>query len=159
MTDNSLLLQQFEAQINSSIKTLFNYPHSMKSVFCSIKIFYYVLSIPITNDFTNIKKASNFIDINIIISNSVQTSFSEKFDHLLICYKFNFYCYLYLSFLKYKKMISISVIKSSINTISIYHDNLTKSHIENLGEFFKSMYKFIFKYLAMRHFSLIFIGC
>ena len=138
MEDNSLLLQQYEAQINSCIKTLFNYALSMKSVFNGIKILYYVLSIPITNDYAYIKKLPNLIDINLK-HNNIQTSFSEKFDHLLICKKLNFYCHLYLSFLKYKKMISISVLNSSINPVCIYHENLNKSHIENFGEYLKSM--------------------
>ena len=139
MEDNSLLLQQYEAQINSCIKTLFTYTNSIKSTFSSIKLFYYVLSIPITNDNTLIKKTTNFIDIKILLSKNVQTSFSEKFDHLLICKKFNFFSNLYLSFLKYKKMISISVIKNIIYPVDIYCENLTKVHYENFGEFFKSM--------------------
>ena len=138
MEDNSLLLQQYEAQINSCIKTLFTYTNSIKSTFSSIKLFYYVLSIPITNDNTLIKKTTNFIDIKILLSKNVQTSFSEKFDHLLICKKYNFFCDLYLSFIKYNKIISISVINSCINTINIYYENLNKSLIENFGEFFKS---------------------
>jgi len=139
MEDNSLLLQQYEAQINSCVKTLYNYPHSIIANFKAIKIYYYVLSIPITNDHTYIKKTMNLVDINIKPSTSTQTAFSEKFDHLLICKKFNFYCHLYLSFLKYRKMVSISVINSSINPIPIFHENLDKTHIENFGEFFRSM--------------------
>ena len=106
-------------------------------MFYSIKIYYYFLSIPITNDPTYIKKTINLIDINIK-QNITQTAFSEKFDHLLICKKYNFFCDLYLSFIKYNKIISISVINSCINTINIYYENLNKSLIENFGEFFKS---------------------
>ena len=48
--DDSLLIQQYEAQISSCIKIIFNNTISIKSVYKGIKLLYMYLAVPISTD-------------------------------------------------------------------------------------------------------------
>jgi hypothetical protein len=142
LDDNSLLIQQYEAQISSCLKIIFTNTFNINSVFKGMKLLYQYISIPITTDSKYLKKANNFIDINIKSNNSPLPSFSEKYDHLLTCKRLNFYCRLYLTGIKNKSFDTISVENSQIYTKEIYYENLPS--LDTINEYFINNYEQFF---------------
>ncbi len=137
--DGSLLLQQYEAQINSCLKIIFANAFSLNCLFKGLKILYQFISIPITTDTQYIRKVASFVDISLKPVNSLTPFYSEKFDHILVLKKLNFFCYLYFSTIKVKMIPNISVLHSEMKTLSIYHENINKTLTESLAEFFKPL--------------------
>jgi hypothetical protein len=140
--DNSLLIQQYEAQINSCLKIIFTNTFNILSVFKGMKLLYQYITIPITTDNNYLKKTNNFIDINIKSHHQALPSFSEKYDHLLICKRLNFYCKLYLTGIKSRQFDTVSVENSSIYTKEIYFENLPG--VDIINEFFVNNYEQFF---------------
>lgn len=120
----------------------------MKAIFNAVKLLYFVLAIPISNDPSFIKKSLTFIEINLKVNYS-QTNFSEKFDHLALCKKLNFFCFLYLSLKKHKNLTTISVLNSEINNFEIYSSNLTNEYRENFIDFFTTNLEVFFNNLYL----------
>jgi len=158
--DNSLLIQQYEAQISSCIKMIFGNNFSIESLFKGMNLLYCYICIPITTDYSYVKKIDSFIDIDLH-KNNPGTIFSEKYDHFFITKKLKFFCRLYMTSLKSKKMgsnnsninlsimdnlNSICVFNSNVSDLEIYGENLenTNSLEEyfdyNLGKFFKNLF-------------------
>jgi len=150
--DDSLLIQQYEAQISSCLKTIFNNSYSIFSLFRGLKMLYLHLTIPITTDNSYVKKVNSFVDSNVkLLLNSQMPTFSEKFDHLVICKKLNFFSKLYLttnaaimlksknakgaSSLAYLK--TFDIFKSKISSSENFYENLAKSEaVDFFVEFF-----------------------
>lgn len=163
--DNSLLIQQYEAQISSCIKMIFGNNFSIESLFKGMDLLYCYVCIPITTDYSYVKRIESFIDIDLH-KNNPGTIFSEKYDHFFITKKLKFFCRLYMTSLsKVKKLSgannnnynnlangfsqnlkSICVFNSNVSELEIYGENLetTKYLCEyfdcNLGKFFKNLF-------------------
>jgi hypothetical protein len=145
LDDNSLLIQQYEAQINSCLKIIFTNTFNILSLFKGMKLLYQYITIPITTDNNYLKKAGGFVDINIKSNTQALPSFSEKYDHLLICKRLNFYSKLYLTGIKNKNFDTVSVEKSEIYTKEIYFENL--QGVDIINEFFVNNYEIFFNNL------------
>jgi len=162
--DNSLLIQQYEAQISSCIKMIFGNNFSIESLFKGMDLLYSYVCIPITTDYSYVKRIESFIDIDLH-KNNPGTIFSEKYDHFFITKKLKFFCRLYMtSLLSKNKMAalgvnnpiissgfsenlkSICVFNSDVSELDIYGETLetTKYLVEyfdlNLGKFFKNLF-------------------
>lgn len=140
--DDSLLIQQYEAQISSCIKNIFTNTYNIRALFKGIKLLYLFISVPITTDFNFIKKISNYVDLNLKESSAIGTpgTLSEKFDHLLICKKLNFYCKMYLTtnhaILNKGKKISTAVSNINFNIVDVVNSEICKWQVNY--EFIKS---------------------
>lgn len=164
--DNSLLIQQYEAQISSCIKMIFGNNFSIESLFKGLDLLYCYICIPITTDYSYVKRIDSFMDIDLH-KNNPGTIFSEQYDHFYIIKKLKFFAKLYMTSLKNKKLAShqssslsmennsnmnisniksISVFASKVSDLEIYGDslettkNLTEYFDTNLAKLFKNIY-------------------
>ena len=145
--DNSLLIQQYEVQIQSCIRIIFTNNISIKSVYKGLKLIYMFITIPISTDSVYIKKVNNMVDLKDLKKNEFSitsggpnssTSFSEKADHILICKKLTFFCKLYLSSKSNDTNIinCYDPINSRVGQIKIYAKNITGDYRKSINEFF-----------------------
>ena len=153
--DNSLLIQQYEVQIQSCIRIIFTNNISIKSVYKGLKLIYMFITIPISTDSIYIKKVSNMVDLKDLKKNEFSitsgganssTSFSEKADHILICKKLTFFCKLYLSSKSNDTNIinCYDPINSRVGQIKIYAKNITGDYRKSINEFFDENIKIFF---------------
>ena len=152
--DDSLLIQQYEAQISSCIKIIFNNTISIKSVYKGLKLLYMYIAVPISTDPTYIKKTSvlsQMVDLNNLKKNEFSitsgggdsTSFSEKADHVLICKKVIFFCKLYLSLKSSNDIVlkTYDVRKNQVKSVGIFAKNIKKEFKKSLSDFFEENYE------------------
>ena len=152
--DDSLLIQQYEAQISSCIKIIFNNTISIKSVYKGIKLLYMYLAVPISTDAQYIKKISGMADISNLNKNEFSitngggdsTSFSEKADHILICKKVIFFCKLYMTLKSSNDtaLKSYDINSTKVNSITIYAKNVKKEYKKSLSDFFEENFERFF---------------
>lgn len=94
-----LLLQSWEAGVNSGIKSvLSNSNSSPKSIFIVLKVLYKLLTIPIISETGFLsKKFDLLIDSVNLKEFSSKVNLNEKNEFLYACKKLNLMCYLYMS--------------------------------------------------------------
>ena len=156
--ENNLLIQQYEVQISSCIKIIFNNNISIHSVYKGLKLIYMFITMPISTDTNYIRKVNNMVDLNdlkknefsIVSGGANSTSFSEKSDHILICKKLMFFCKLFLSSKTNDNVVynTYDCVDSRISQVNVYGKNITEPYRKSLIEFFKENNKIFFNVLV-----------
>ena len=139
--DDSLLIQQYEVQIFSCIKNIFNSksksPSNFKSIIKGINLIYLFLSISISNDIEYIQKFNeyiHFIDLIENKNNNINSKYSfcsEKEENIIKYRYFILLCELFVSCYT-KKDFNIKYIqKSNKNKMISIHSSLMAEEIKN----------------------------
>ena len=167
--DDSLLIQQYEVQISSCIKNIFNskskIPTSFKSIKKGINLIYLFLTISISNDIEYIKKYNEYIhfmdfiekkyvdNTNVKFGNDQYNFFSEKEENIIKYQLFTLLCQLFVSCFT-KKDFNIKYIQKNNENKNIeIHSSFMAEEIknylkekfsENASNFFDNIKNYIF---------------
>jgi hypothetical protein len=145
--DDSLLIQQYEVQISSCIKNIFNskskIPTSFKSIKKGINLIYLFLTISISNDIEYIKKYNEYIhfmdfiekkyidNTNIKFGNDQNNFCSEKEENIIKYQLFILLCQLFVSCFT-KKDFNIKYIQKNNENKNIeIHSSFMAEEIKN----------------------------
>ena len=145
--DDSLLIQQYEVQISSCIKNIFNskskIPTSFKSIKKGINLIYLFLTISISNDIEYIKKYNEYIhfmdfiekkyvdNTNVKFGNDQYNFFSEKEENIIKYQLFILLCQLFVSCFT-KKDFNIKYIQKNNENKNIeIHSSFMAEEIKN----------------------------
>lgn len=135
-----LLIQQWEAGISPSFKTVFNTNLSIKGAFLGLKILYKYITIPITSEIGFLsKKLETIVDLNNLTNRMKLATFSEKNDFLLVCKKLNLLCYLYLTNIGYKDVKLYCIQNLTLldkEEVEIFNPKYHKDFIKELKMYF-----------------------